>query len=123
MKFEELLLSSVDEYKEHYINYKYLKGKIKYSQKSPFEFIGLLLNEINKVERFYLKNKSIPLKNFCVLNIIAVLKITKKYNKHNQINICNCVHSMLNCKHFYKDLYNTDITDITDIYNHILSIF
>ena len=65
MKFGKLLLSSLEEeYKNHYINYNYLKGKIKYSQDIYFSFIQLLSNEIDKVERFYLKNNHYLLKTF-----------------------------------------------------------
>lgn len=112
MKFGKLLLSSLEEeYKNYYINYNYLKGKIKYSQDIFFIFIQLLSNEIDTVETFYLKNKSLPLKNFCILNLLAVLKITKKYNKHNQNNVWNKVHSILQKKRFYKDLFNSEIKD------------
>ena len=112
MKFGKLLLSLLEEeYKNHYIHYNYLKGKIKYSKEISYIFIQLLSNEIKKVETFYLKNKSLSLTNFCVLNLLAVLKITKKYNKHNQINIWNKAYSILQKKHFYKDLFNSEIKD------------
>jgi hypothetical protein len=112
MKFGKLWLATLEEqYKNHYINYNYLKGKIKYSQLLPNEFIKLLTNEMDKVEKFYSNNKNILLKNFCVLNILSILKITKKYNKYSQLNIWNNVYRILYNKTFYKDLYNTDIIE------------
>ena len=112
MKYGKLWLSNLEEqYKNHYINYNYIKGKIKYSQVSQTEFIKLLKNEINKVEIFYNNNKNLLLKNFCILNILSILKITKKYNKLNLSNVWNKIYDILYNKSFYKDLYNTEIIE------------
>ena len=110
MKFSKLLIHSLDEqYEPYYINYKYLKGKIKYSILHPLEFLNLLLSEIDRVETFYSNNTSKPLKEFCISNLLAVIKITKKYNKHNPINITNTVYKKISTYSFYNYLFTIDI--------------
>jgi hypothetical protein len=95
MRFGELYSSKQkDEYRDHYLNYEYLKNNIC----NP-DFNSLLLIEIEKVETFFTTHQKNT--DFIFLNFIAILKILKKYNKNNteKIDI-----DLINDKEFYKYL-------------------
>ena len=115
MKFGILYASKQEEkYNEFYLNYEYLKNNILNKN-----FKDCLNNEISKIDKFFLNDKNI---NFLFLNFIAILKIIKKYNKHNEekINI-----DLIQDRVFYKYLindkkYNIDTTNTTNnIHNGI----
>ena len=108
MKYGKILEYNIEEnHKDYYIDYNYIK---KYITINPLEFINLLSINIDKVETFYNKNKNKnKLLNYCLLNLFSILKITKKYNKRNNINITNRIQDIFIDKYFYKDLLNTDI--------------
>lgn len=116
MKFGKLMETLIEpNLKKEYINYDYLKGKIKYSQNiSSLEFIKLLSSEINKTETYYKGHQRLPLKNYCILNVLAVLKITKKYNKHNEENITKQIYDYLHNQTFYKALFECDFVTMYD---------
>lgn len=115
MKFCKLLESSLEvEYEKYYVNYRYLKGKIKYSQIYHTEFINLISNELDKVNKFYLSNRGFGLKDFSILNLLAIVKITKKYNKHFNINITKEIYRLLKNNDFYIELFNITDNDVYD---------
>jgi hypothetical protein len=94
MRFGELYSSKQkDEYRDHYLNYEYLKNNIC----NP-DFNSLLMVEIDRVEFIFMNNKDL---DFIFLNFIAILKILKKHNKNNteKIDI-----DLIKDKDFYKYL-------------------
>jgi len=96
MRFGELYTSKQnDKYRDHYLNYEYLKNNIC----NP-DFNSLLLVEIDKIEGFFMNNEDL---DFIFLNFIAILKIIKKYNKNNDDKIDITI---IKDKEFYKYLIN-----------------
>lgn len=115
MKFGNLLKENIEnEYLNYYIPYNDMKKNIIID---PTKFLNILFHYLDISEDFYISNNSkYNLINFSLLNIFAVLKITKKYNKKNKYNITDRVRVKLHKQKFYKDLLNKDIlkTDKTN---------
>ena len=103
MKYGNILKKNIEkEYEKYYIPYNKIKKNIKISSSL---FITLLKKYIEITENFYINNKTEKdLMFFCLLNIFSVFKITKKYNKHNNINVTERIRIILHKQKFYKDL-------------------
>lgn len=114
MKFGLLLENSKEpKHSKYYINYGYLKGKLKFSRLSSYQFINILTNEINKVESYYTSTQNIS-KDFCILNVFATLKITKKFNKYNHTSgIAKKIYDKLFTCSFYSDLFQCELSNDT----------
>ena len=86
MKFGNIIKENIQqEYEMYYIQYNKLKKNIIIDE---FIFIKQLKMQIDIVEKFYNQNKNEKdLLNFSLLNLFAILKIVKKFNKKNEINI------------------------------------
>ena len=108
MKFGNILKANIQpEYEMYYIQYNNLKKNIIIDE---FTFIKQLKMQIDIVEKFYNQNKNEKdLLNFSLLNLFAILKIVKKFNKKNQINITKIVHHFYIKTNFYKDLFDSNI--------------
>ena len=121
MKFGLLLENSKDpKHSKYYINYGYLKGKLKFSRLSSYQFINILTNEINKVETYYTSTQNIS-KDFCILNVFATLKITKKFNKYNHVSgISKKIYGKLFTCSFYSDLFQCELSN--DMHVKILKV-
>ena len=114
MKFGILYASKQEEkYNEFYLNYEYLKKNILNKN-----FKDYLNDEISKIDKFFLNDKNI---NFLFLNFIAILKIIKKLNKHNEekINI-DFIQDIVFYKYLINDKKNNiDTTNTTNTTNNI----
>ena len=108
MKFGNILKANIQpEYEMYYIQYNNLKKNIIIDE---FIFIKQLKMQIDIVEKFYNQNKNEKdLLNFSLLNLFAILKIVKKFNKKNEINITKIIHHYYIKKNFYKDLFDSTI--------------
>uniref|UniRef100_A0AB39J6W8 Alkaline Phosphatase Family Protein n=1 Tax=Florenciella sp. virus SA2 TaxID=3240092 RepID=A0AB39J6W8_9VIRU len=112
MKYGKILENNIIfEYKNFYIDYKYLKQNILKEKK---EFVLLLTREINKVENFFLENEEnmSNINNFCLFNLFSILKIIKKYQKKNNIEINDTIYDVYFKKSFY--LYLISQPNIND---------
>ena len=84
MKFGKYMeRNKIKEFNEYYVNYKLLKKKLKNCKSE--EFYKLLNVELDKLNKFINDNKNIEvnnkLKDFLVLNYMALFKSVKKHDK------------------------------------------
>lgn len=104
MKYGKILEENIiEEYREFYINYKFLKQNI--SQEKD-KFILLLSREVNKVEQFFLLHQEMitNTNDFCLFNLFSILKIVKKYHKKTNYDISDSVYNIYFKKSFYLHL-------------------
>ena len=108
MKFGRILNDHIQpEYDMYYIQYNTLKKNIIIDE---IIFINQLKIQIDIVDKFYNQNKNEKdLLNFSLLNLFAILKIVKKFNKKNEINTTKIIHHYYIKKTFYKDLFDSTI--------------
>ena len=107
MKYGKILEENIiEEYREYYINYKYLKQNI--SQEKEL-FISTLSREINKVENFFLvhQDRITNANDFCLFNLFSILKIVKKYHKKTSHDISDSAYNIYFKKTFYLHLMTT----------------
>ena len=84
MKFGKYMeKNKIKEFNQYYVNYKLLKKNLK--KCNTEEFYKLLNVELNKLNKFINENKNIEvtnkLKDFLVLNYMALFKSIKKHDK------------------------------------------
>lgn len=96
MRFGEILIQRASTGFQ-YINYNLLKNHI-HSNK----FSSLLRTEIKRVDDFFKNNLTAQTYEFAAINYIAILKITKKYNKANS----DCFTLNLQATSFIHTLQN-----------------
>lgn len=114
MKFGKYMeRNKIKEFNEYYVNYKLLKKKLKNCNSD--EFYRLLNVELNKLNKFINENKNIEvtnkLKDFLVLNYMALFKSVKKHDKKlsklTKINFFYFIQNSIFYK-YYLDLPRTE---------------
>ena len=141
VNFNQYLINNkIPEYNEYYLDYTLLKNLIKQSDFDEFDKV--IQNELTKINDFYkleLINLNHPvntqaaidfsfenadkLRQYVLINIIGVIKIIKKRNKNNPVNILNTT-DILNKYSFYKCenliLYFNHLTTLSNDNNNII---
>ena len=108
MKFGKLFnVNKIDQWKAYYIDYHMLKSDIFISVN---DFLTILKQSIHITNSFYCGyEKKNFLLDFCLFNVFAIFKITKKYNKKNNVQISELVYDLYKDKEFYCHLWNPHI--------------